>query len=185
MLETIRYLNKHHPSLPVILDAKRGDIGETSRQYAREAFERYGADAVTVNPYMGTDSLTPFFDYKDKGVFILCRTSNPGALDLQENIYRQVASLAVKQWNKNQNVGLVAGATSPASIGEIRSIVGENMPLLIPGIGVQGGDLPACMKAGLNTSGGGLIINAGRSILYASNPRNAAIALREDIHKHR
>ena len=190
--QTLAYLAEQYPTIPVILDAKRGDIGETSQQYAREAFERYGADGVTVNPYMGTDSLTPFLDYKDKGIFILCRTSNPGAMDLQESIYPQVASLAAQKWNANHNVGLVAGATAPDCIREIRSLVGEEMPLLIPGIGAQGGNLPACMAAGVNSSGTGAIINASRSILHAGSAedfaqqaRHAALRLRDEINKYR
>ena len=190
--ETLDYLAQNHPTLPIILDAKRGDIGETSRQYAREAFERYRADAVTVNPYMGTDSLTPFLDYKDKGIFILCRTSNPGANDLQKTLYPQVASLAAKKWNANDNVGLVAGATAPDCVKEIRTLVGERIPILIPGIGAQGGNLRACMVAGMNSSSTGVIINVSRSILYAGQgegfaheARNAAMRLKDEINEYR
>ena len=186
--KTLEYLRKNHPYMPVILDAKRGDIGETSRQYAREIFDRYGADATTVNPYMGTDSLQPFLERKEKGVFILCHTSNPGAEDLQKNLYRQVATLARERWNGHGNVGLVVGATAADKMQEIRTIAGENMPLLVPGIGAQGGDLAACMAA----AKGAVIINASRSIIYAKQgkdfaraARQAALQLRSEINKYR
>ena len=183
--KTIEYLRKHHPHIPVILDAKRGDIGATSEQYAREIFDRYKADATTVNPYMGTDSLQPFLDRKDRGVFILCHTSNPGAEDLQKNIYRQVACLARERWNRHHNVGLVAGASVPDRIGDIRTIIGEDIPLLIPGIGTQGGNLPSCMNAGKNALGAGLLINSSRAIIHAPSIRQAALQLREEINKYR
>ena len=185
LAQTLRYLQKNYPHIPIILDAKRGDIGETSKQYAQEIFDRYGADATTVNPYMGTDSLQPFLQRKDKGIFILCRTSNPGAVDLQPKLYPQVAELAASKWNHNHNIGLVVGASAPQEMKEIRSIVGDDIPLLVPGIGAQGGDLAACMTA---ASKGGLLINSSRSIIYADNGKNfaeaahrAANQLREDI----
>ena len=177
--QILAYLQKHYPHIPTILDAKRGDIGETSKQYAREIFDRYGADAATVNPYMGTDSLQPFLQRKDKGIFILCRTSNPGAEDLQKNCYPQVAELAAKKWNDNHNVALVVGATAPREMKEIRSIVGNDMPLLVPGIGSQGGDLATCMSAGKNPSGRGLLISSSRSIIYADGSKNFAHAARQ------
>ncbi|HET6655413.1 MAG TPA: orotidine-5'-phosphate decarboxylase, partial [Gammaproteobacteria bacterium] len=150
---TIAYIHEAHPDLPVILDAKRGDIGATAEQYAREAFDRYKADAVTVNPYMGGDTLQPFLTRADKGTIILCRTSNPGAADIQnfesdgKKLYQHVAEMAATGWNANQNVLLVVGATYPSELGEVRAIVGD-MPLLVPGIGAQGGDIEQCMSNG-------------------------------------
>ena len=164
--------------VPVILDAKRGDIGNTSRMYARFAFDYLGADATTVNPYMGYDCLKPFLDYSTKGVFILCLTSNPSSSDFQKqviangdwagiNIYELVARKAVL-WNHNGNVGLVIGATSPGELGSIRKIIGEDMLILIPGIGAQGGDLENSLKQGANSKGKWGIINVSRSVIYAS-----------------
>ena len=166
-------IKNNHPDTPVILDAKRGDIGSTAQMYAREAFERYAADAVTVNPYMGGETLKPFTDYADKGVIVLCRTSNPGSGDFQNQqlggehtLAEQVAKKASQSWNENQNIGLVVGATYPEELNNIRKIVGE-MPLLVPGIGAQGGDLQQVINNGLTESGGGLMINVSRSVLYA------------------
>ncbi len=178
--KTIEYIRTHYPRLPVILDAKRGDIGATAKMYAREAFQRYQADAVTVNPYMGGDTLQPFFEYEDKGVFILCRTSNPGSGDFQKMksgqsfLYEQVAQHAMK-WNVRNNIGLVVGATFPEVLGGIRRIVGD-MPLLVPGIGMQGGDLGEVLRCGLNADRTGLAINVSRAILYAGNGRDFAAA---------
>ena len=174
-LETLcAYIKDKYPNLPIILDAKRGDIGSTARHYAIEAFVRYGADAVTVNPYMGTDSIEPYFEWPDKGVIILCRTSNPGGSDLQfmtladgTPLYLHVAKLAAKKWNTHGQCGLVVGATFPNEIAKVREVVGD-MPLLVPGIGAQGGDIPATVKAGLTTQGTGMMINSSRAILYAS-----------------
>ncbi len=169
---TVDYIHKNYPQIPVILDAKRGDIGNTAECYAKEAFVRYKADALTINPYMGFDSLQPFLDHKEKGVIILCRTSNPGAKDLQDlqidgqPLYKHVASKAAKEWNKNQNVLLVVGATYPKELAEIRSITGD-MIFLVPGIGAQGGDVEAAVKNGIDSTGAGLIINSSRAIIYA------------------
>jgi orotidine-5'-phosphate decarboxylase len=166
------YLREIYPHIPIVLDAKRGDIGATAEQYAREAFERYGADAVTVNPYMGFDSMTPYLERKDRGVIILCRTSNPGGSDLQsllvdgKPLYQHVAKLAAEKWNTNGNVALVVGATFPAELAEVRKIVGD-MPLLVPGIGAQGGDIQATVEAGKTANGTGMMINSSRAILYA------------------
>ena len=170
--QTIEYIKTKHPDMPVILDAKRGDIGATATMYAREAFERYQADAVTVNPYLGGDSLAPFLDYKDKGIFILCRTSNPGSQDIQQlksnnlSIAHQVATRAVNDWNNNNNIGLVVGATWPQEVKAIRQLA-PDIPLLIPGIGTQGGDLEAVLKNGLTDEGVGVVINISREIIYA------------------
>jgi len=194
---TIDYIHSNHPEIPVILDAKRGDIGSTAGMYAREAFERYQADAVTVNPYMGGDTLEPFLRYKDKGVVILCRTSNPGAGDIQDlesggkKIYRIIAARASGEWNCNGNVILVVGATYPDELMEIRTIVGD-MPLLVPGIGAQGGDVEKAVTKGRDSKGAGMIINSSRGIIYAGAGENfaetaraAAVELRDEINKHR
>ena len=173
-LETIiQYSRTHYPHIPVILDAKRGDIGSTAEQYAIEAFERYQADAVTVNPYMGFDSVQPYLNHSDKGVIILCRTSNAGGSDLQflqvdgTPLYQIVAHKVVHEWNTSGQCALVVGATFPNEIKEVRDIVGD-MPLLIPGIGAQGGDLAATMMAGQTANGTGVMINSSRAIIYAS-----------------
>jgi len=190
---TIAHIRRHHPSIPVILDAKRGDIGSTAAMYAREAFVRYQADAVTVNPYLGFDSLQPFLDYADKGVIVLCRTSNPGAQDVQDlesggrKLYEIIAEKAARDWNANANVLLVVGATYPDELGEIRAIVGD-MPILVPGVGAQGGDVAAVLANGANADGTGLIISSSRAVLYAASgsdyaqaARAAALQLRDEI----
>ncbi|HIG43465.1 MAG: orotidine-5'-phosphate decarboxylase [bacterium] len=168
--------------VPVLLDFKRGDIGSTAKMYAKEAFERYGADAVTINPYMGFDAMEPFLEYADKGIFILCRTSNPGGSDLQnlvldsgQRVYEHVAELAASQWNQNHNVGLVVGATRPEEIAIIRKIVGK-MNLLLPGVGAQKADVKAMMEAG---KGGGMIVNSARAVLYASDQSDFAAKARQ------
>jgi orotidine-5'-phosphate decarboxylase len=192
LAQLIDHIHRQHPQVPVILDSKRGDIGSTAQQYAIEAFDRYQADAVTVNPYMGFDSVEPYLKYTNKGVIVLCRTSNPGGSDLQflevnekdrtekELLYQRVARLASSQWNKTGQLGLVVGATFPEEIAKVREIVGE-MPLLIPGIGAQGGDIPATVQAGKvpNAPGTGMIINSSRAILYASQDGNFADAARQ------
>ena len=179
----IAHIHEKHPGIPVILDAKRGDIGSTAEQYAVEAFERFRADAVTVNPYMGRDSVEPYLAFPDKGVILLCRTSNAGGSDLQfldvggEKLYERVARLAAEQWNTTGQIGLVVGATFPAEIARVRAIVGE-MPLLVPGIGAQGGDIAATVKAGRTAAGTGLMINSSRAILYAGQGEDFASAAR-------
>ncbi|MDI6732004.1 MAG: orotidine-5'-phosphate decarboxylase [Candidatus Margulisbacteria bacterium] len=174
--------------IPVILDGKRGDIGNTSAAYAKSAFEVFGADAVTVAPYMGEDSVAPFLEYKDKGIFVLCLTSNHGSADFQtadqeKPLYRLVAE-KVKQWDTNNNCGLVVGATNPAALQEIRAIVGE-MPILLPGVGAQGGEVEACVNFGADKNGENIIINASRSIIYSASPREAAAKLRDEINNFR
>lgn len=173
-----QYIGQHHPGLPIVLDAKRGDIGSTAKQYAREAFERYKADAVTLNPYMGFDSLEPYLHYRDKGIIVLCRTSNTGGSDLQfvkaadgTPLYLHVADLVANKWNTEGQCALVVGATFPEEIAKVRALVGD-MPLLIPGIGAQGGDIPATVAAGRNSHGTGMMINSSRAILYASSAEN-------------
>lgn len=193
LADLIAYVHQHHADVPVILDAKRGDIGDTAKLYAIEAFERYDADAVTVNPYLGAESISPYLDYPDRGVIVLCRTSNPGSAWLQqypeqgEPVYLRVARAAA-EWNGNGNVMLVAGATYPEQLGAIRRLVGD-MPLLVPGVGTQGGDLEAVLRAGVDSRGQGLIINASRSVLYADpdspaqGAASAAEALRVEINR--
>lgn len=178
------YLGEHHANIPIILDSKRGDIGTTAAMYAREAFERYGADAVTINPYMGRDSAQPFLDYADKGSVLLCRTSNPGAKDIQDlvvdgqPIFERVASMISQDWNSNKNCCIVVGATWPEEMRRLRDICGD-MPFLVPGVGAQGGDVKALVKAGQTSSGTGLIVNSSRAVLYASNGEDFAMAARQ------
>jgi orotidine-5'-phosphate decarboxylase len=182
----IAHIHAKHPGVPVILDAKRGDIGGTAEQYAIEAFERYQADAVTVNPYMGRDSVEPWLAYKDKGVILLCRTSNPGGSDVQflkvgaggTAVYEHVAYLVAEEWNTTGQCALVVGATFPGEIARVREIVGD-LPLLVPGIGAQGGDIEATVKAGRTANGTGLMINSSRAILYASKGEDFAAAARK------
>ena len=183
----IKHLKDKYPHIPVILDSKRGDIGSTADHYALEAFDRYGADAVTVNPYMGFDTIEPYLKHAGKGVIVLCRTSNPGGSDLQflnvapngEPLYLHVAKLAAQEWNGSEQISLVVGATFPEEIAKVRAIVGD-MPLLIPGIGAQGGDIDATVSAGKITGkpGAGMIINSSRAILYASSGADFAEAAR-------
>jgi len=176
----IHYIHRHFPQTPIILDAKRGDIGSTAARYAQECFERYQADAVTVNPYLGTESLEPFLAYRDKGVVVLCRTSNPGSDWVQnypseDPLYLRVARQA-KRWNEAGNVMLVVGATYPDALAAVRSEVGA-MPLLVPGVGAQGGNLQAVMQAG-SRQGKGLVISSSRAILYASQGADFQLAAR-------
>ncbi|HEY5632430.1 MAG TPA: orotidine-5'-phosphate decarboxylase, partial [Burkholderiaceae bacterium] len=166
----LAHVRARHPQVPVILDAKRGDIGSTAEHYAREAFERYGADAVTVSPYMGFDSLEPYLAHEGKGVILLCRTSNPGGSDLQslrvadergatEPLFERVARLAAGPWNRSGELGLVVGATFPRELARVREIAPQ-MPLLVPGIGAQGGDVDATVDAGATAEGSGMIVNS-------------------------
>ena len=193
----IAHVHAKHPGVPVILDAKRGDIGSTAQMYAGEAFDRYGADAVTVNPYLGRDSVQPFLDRADKGVVILCRTSNPGAGDFQDldvggrPLYQHVAARVAGEWNANGNCLLVTGATYPRQLAEVRALVGD-LPLLVPGIGAQGGDVEAVLSHGLSSDGAGLLISSSRAILYAGqgadfadNARRVAASLRDEVNRHR
>lgn len=169
----IAHIHAKHPGVPVVLDAKRGDIGSTAKHYAAEAFERYDADAVTLNPYLGRDSIEPFLEHKDKGVILLCRTSNPGGADFQaldcggQPLYIRVAETIAREWNGNGNCALVTGATWPEELGRVRAVVGD-MPLLVPGIGAQGGDVAAVMEHGKTADGTGLMISSSRAIIYAS-----------------
>lgn len=182
----MQHMRSHAPHVPIILDAKRGDIGSTAEQYAKEAFERYGADAVTLSPFMGFDSVAPYLQYHGKGAFLLCRTSNPGGDDLQNQrlasvegqplLYEHVARLAQGPWNQNGQLGLVVGATYPAEIERVRAIA-PTLPLLIPGVGAQGGDAVATVRAGLRADGP-IVVNSSRAILYASAGADFAQAAR-------
>jgi orotidine-5'-phosphate decarboxylase len=195
----IDYIHVSAPEVPVILDAKRGDMGSTAEQYAREVFDRYGADAVTLSPLLGFDSIEPYLRHADKGVILVCRTSNPGGADLQdlrlasgEKLYEHIARLAVGPWNQGGQIGLVVGATYPAEIARVRELA-PTAPLLIPGIGVQGGDAVATVRAGWRGSAerttGPVIVSSSRAVLYAGEgggdfataSRQAAEAARREL----
>lgn len=189
----MQHIRSHAPDIPVILDAKRGDIGSTAEQYAKEAFERYGADAVTLSPFMGFDSVAPYLAYPGKGAFLLCRTSNPGGDDFQNQrlasvegqplLYEHIARLAQGPWNRNGQLGLVVGATYPQEIEKVRALA-PHVPLLIPGVGAQGGDAVATVKAGLRADGL-IVVNSSRAILYASNSPDFAQAARAEAERTR
>ena len=192
------HMRANAPTVPIILDAKRGDIGSTAEQYAIEAFERYGADAVTLSPFMGFDSVQPYLAHAGKGAFLLCRTSNPGGDDLQSQrlasvpgqplLYEHVAQLAQGPWNVNGQLGLVVGATYPAEIERVRQLA-PTLPLLIPGVGAQGGDALATVRAGYRQHNGGtsgpIIVNSSRAILYASSSDDFDQAARREALKTR
>ena len=174
----------------VILDGKRNDIGNTAKKYAKSIFQNLNADSTTINPYLGEDGIIPFLEYKNKCSFILCRTSNPSAGDLQDiksngaPLYQLVAK-KIKEWNTNKNCGAVVGATYPDELKTLRKILGNNIPILIPGIGAQGGDLKLSVKYGTNKDGKMAIINSSRGIIYSKDPRTVAISLRDEINKYR
>jgi orotidine-5'-phosphate decarboxylase len=180
LLASIRYIRERAPAALVILDAKRNDIGNTAEAYAREAFDRYDADAVTVNPYMGEDSVLPFLSRRDRGAILLCRTSNPGAGDFQDllvdglPLYRRVAERAAGHWNEHGNLMLVVGATYPREMADLRR-AHPDVSFLVPGIGAQSGDLEATLAAGLDGRGAGLLISSSRGIIYAGNGQPQAI----------
>jgi len=192
------HMRRNAPHVPVILDAKRGDIGATAEQYAIEAFERYGADAVTLSPFMGFDSVQPYLKHHGKGAFLLCRTSNPGGDDLQNQrlasvdgqplLYEHIAKLAQGPWNVNGQLGLVVGATYPAEIERVRGLA-PTLPLLIPGVGAQGGDAVATIKAGYRQSNGAttgaVIVSSSRAILYASSGDDFVKAARNEAMRTR
>ena len=210
---TIQYIQKIAPDVPVILDAKRGDIGNTNNGYVEMAFTFLDADAITVHPYMGQKSLQPFLDCADKGIFVLCRTSNNGAGEFQDltvsvsleevthvrsveampwsigvegcrtSLSNHIAYQISKSWNKNDNCGLVVGATHPLELQSVRRIVDDDMPVLIPGIGKQEGDLEATLKAGINENGQGVIINSSRGIIFASDGADFAEVARQETQK--
>jgi len=187
---TMEYLQERHADIFTICDAKRADIALSSQQYAKSAFEWFGFDAATLNPYLGKDALQPFLDYKDKGCIIVARTSNPGAREFQDlllegkPLWQIIAETVATEWNSNENCMLVVGATYPKEIKAIRGLVGE-MPLLVPGVGSQGGDVKAAVLAGRTAQGKGLIISTGRAILFAENPSQAARDLRDEINRWR
>ena len=197
----MEHMRRTAPQVPIILDAKRGDIGSTAEQYAKEAFERYGADCVTLSPFMGFDSVQPYLKYHGKGAFLLCRTSNPGGDDLQNQrlaglegqptLFEHIASLVQGPWNLNGQLGLVVGATYPTEIERVRKVA-PTVPLLIPGVGAQGGDAVATVKAGYRAANGEttapIVVNSSRAVLYASGgadfaqaARTAAIATRDQL----
>jgi orotidine-5'-phosphate decarboxylase len=186
-IETLRRLIAAMPrDVPVIVDAKRGDIGSTAAAYATALFDVLGADAVTLSPYLGGDSLAPFLRYAEKGCFVLCKTSNPGSDDLQDlrlasgaPVYEEVARRARDQWNAHGNVGLVVGATYPAALERIRALC-PGLPLLVPGVGAQGGDLAAAVRGAVDARGERAIVNASRSILYAGAGADFAAAARQE-----
>jgi orotidine-5'-phosphate decarboxylase len=189
LYDTIRYIPSH---IPVILDCKRGDIGNTSKMYAQAAFDSLGADAVTVNPYMGKDSVEPFLSFKDKGVFILCLTSNPSASELQrqtiagdnQELFLHVARL-IREWNTNGNAGIVVGATVASDLSGIRDIVGPDIPILIPGVGAQGGDLEQSIMLGSNARGEMAIINIARGVIYAGQDPDCQAGIRKAAEEYR
>jgi len=205
--DTCDYLKEKYPEIPIIIDAKRGDIGNTNNGYVQFIFPYLGADAVTVHPYLGEEAIRPFLDLKDKGIIILCKTSNVGSGEFQnlqvqslsrhdrtkivKPLYQIVAENVAKKWNKNKNCMLVVGATYPDELKEVRKIVGD-MTFLVPGVGAQGGDVEKTVKAGLNSKGSGMIINSSRGIIFASSgpdfaevARREAIKLKEEINKYR
>jgi len=186
---TCDYLRKKYPEIPIILDAKRADIGNTNEGYVKFSFDYLGVDAITIHPYLGREAIEPFLQRKDKGIIILCRTSNPGAGELQDLIvnkrplYKLVAQKVAKNWNKNKNCLLVVGATYPKELKEVRKIVGNEMTFLVPGVGAQGGDLKNTLKYGLNSKKRGLIINSSRGIIFASKEKDFAQRAREEAKK--
>lgn len=197
--QTVRYIKQTYPHIPVILDAKRADIGSTNLGYVESAFDLLGVDAITVHPYLGQEALAPFLARKEKGIIVLAKTSNAGAGEFQdlpvgkarEPLYQMVARHVATRWNANGNCAIVVGAPYPAELKQVRTIVGD-MPILIPGIGVQGGDIEATVSAGKDSRGWGMIINASRSIIYASSDndfaqvaRNATEKLRTEINRYR
>ena len=187
------HMRANAPAVPIILDAKRGDIGSTAEQYAAEAFERYGADAITLSPFMGLDSVQPYLRYPGKGAFLLCRTSNPGGDDFQNQrlqdlpgaprLYEHIAHLAQGPWNENGQLGLVVGATYPQELERVRALA-PTVPLLIPGVGAQGGDAQATVRAAwrgtAEHTSGPIAVNASRSIIYASDAADFAQAARRE-----
>jgi orotidine-5'-phosphate decarboxylase len=189
--QTCDYLHEKYPNIPIILDYKRADIGSTNEKYATFAFDYLGVDAVTIQAYFGQDAVQPFLDYADKGIIIMCKNSNPGSGEFQDlevngkKLYLQVAENVATEWNANSNCLLVVGATFPEELADVRKVVGDDMVILMPGIGAQGGDVEAALKAGRNSHGRGLVVNSSRAILYAADARQAATEMRDEINKYR
>lgn len=195
---TCDYIHEKHPEIPIILDAKRADIGNTNNGYVQFAYDYLGVDAITVQPYLGGEAIQPFLDQADKGVIVLCRTSNEGSAEFQNlkvdgrPLYQQVAIRVAKDWNKNNNCMLVVGATYPEEMQRIRSIVGDDMWFLVPGVGAQGGDVEQTVLSAKNSTGTGMVISSSRGIIFASSKedfaevaREKAIELREEINRYR
>lgn len=187
---TCDYIRKNYPEIPIILDAKRADIGSTNVEYAKYAFDWLEVDAITLHPYLGGEALLPFLNHKDKGCIILCRTSNPGGGEFQDllvgdtPLYQIVVKKVVREWNKNKNCLMVVGATYPKELKEIRKIAGD-MTFLVPGIGAQGADVEKTVRAGLNSKKQGLIINSSRAVIFSKNPRKEAKKLQDGIERYR
>ncbi len=199
LARTIRHIKDNYPDVPVILDAKRADIGNTNNGYVEAAFDQLGVDAITVHPYLGREAMKPFLDRKDKGIIVLARTSNPGAGEFQdlrvgeaqEPLYQTIARNVAESWNQNGNCAVVVGATYPRELAEVRAIVGD-MPILLPGIGAQGGEVESTVTAGKDSRGWGMIVNSSRGVIFASKgadfpqaARTAAQQLREEINRYR
>jgi orotidine-5'-phosphate decarboxylase len=199
LIRTVHYIRETYPDIPIILDAKRADIGSTNLGYVKAAFDIIGVDAITVHPYLGKEALAPFLARREKGIIVLAKTSNPGSAefqnllvgDSQEPLYQVVARSVANTWNTNGNCALVVGATYPGELKKVRAIVGD-MPILIPGIGAQGGEVDATVTAGKDSRGWGMIINSSRDIIFASREndfaqaaRKATEQLRAEINKHR
>lgn len=182
--KTVEYLRQKYPEIVTIADAKRADIGNTNNGYVTSIFDELKFDAVTVNPYFGRESLQPFLDRKDKGIIVLCKTSNSGSGEFQDGLWEKVAKNVASKWNANNNCLLVVGATYPEELKKVREIVGD-MTLLVPGIGAQGGDVEKTVKASLNSKKAGMIINSSRGIIFADNPRAEAQKLRVEINQYR
>lgn len=186
--KTVKYLKERYPDIPTILDAKRADIGTTNIGYVKDIFDNLGFDAVTVHPYLGKEAVQPFLERQDRGIFVLVKTSNPGASEFQnlkiaplkKPLYKIVAERVANDWNKYKNVGVVVGATYPDELKEVRRIVGD-MPILIPGVGAQGGDVKMTVEAGKNRQKTGIIISSSRGIIFAKDPRKATLKLHEEI----
>ncbi len=196
--KTCEYIKQKYPDIPILLDFKRGDIGNTNDYYAQFAFNYLGVDAVTIAPYMGKEANEAFLNYKDKGIFVLCRTSNPGAGEFQDlevdgkKLYQIVAKHVMTEWNDNKNCGLVIGSPYPQELADIRSLMGDEVTMLVPGAGTQGGSIEASVKAAVNSEGTGIMVNSSREVIFASKgddfadaARSKAEFLRDQINKYR
>ncbi len=185
LIRTVRYIHERYPDIPVILDAKRGDIGSTNLGYAQSAFDVIGVDALTVHPYLGKEALAPLLARREKGIIVLAKTSNPGSGEFQdvrvgpaqEPLYQLVARRVAQHWNEYGNCALVVGATYPSELRQVRALVAD-LPILVPGIGTQGGEVAATVAAGRDSRGWGMIINSARGIIFASRERDFAEAAR-------